>query len=289
MTEAQDEARRLMERHARSFYRPAMLLPRASRGAVVELYAICRVVDDLSDLDGSPAALGRLDALRAAVEAGDGSDPLAARFEAILGHSGPARAAMVALIDGVRGDGPGVAMADDAALLAYCHAVAGTVGLMMAAILGARDPAALRHAADLGIAMQLTNIARDVMEDAHAGRRYLPATDLPLTPAGIATCDDREAAIVARATLRALDLAEGRYASGRDGLRFLDRRSALVIAAAAGLYRAIGVRVRRRGGDPRLGRAVVPTAAKVGAALRAVLAVPRRRVATGLIGLRNGP
>jgi len=290
VTGGHDDARRLMERHARSFYRPAMLLPARSRAAVVELYAICRVIDDLADLDGSETALDRLDGLRAAVVAGDGSDPLAHRFEAILGHSAPARAAMVALIDGVRADGPGVEVADEAALLAYCHAVAGTVGLMMVAVLGARDPAAQRHAVDLGIAMQLTNIARDVMEDARAGRRYLPATDLALAPDRIARCDDTEAALVARATLRALDAAERHYASGWEGLRFLDRRTSLVIAVAAGLYRAIGARVRAQGGDPRAGRAVVSTGAKLAVALRAALSVPRRRARAGAgVGeLRDG-
>jgi phytoene synthase len=137
--------------------------------------------------------------------------------------------------------------------------VAGVVGLMMAHVMGAREDTALRRAADLGIALQMTNIARDVLDDARAGRLYLPLEwlqDAGIEPGDVALPGNRgRLAGVAR---RLLDEAEPYYASGAQGLKHLPLRSAWAVAVAGGVYREIGRLVRARGARAWDVRAVVP-------------------------------
>ncbi|HZZ37421.1 MAG TPA: phytoene/squalene synthase family protein, partial [Caulobacteraceae bacterium] len=134
--------------------------------------------------------------------------------------------------------------------LDYCWHVAGVVGVMMALVMGVRpsDMTTLRRAQDLGLAFQLTNIARDVVEDAANGRVYLPAAWL--AQAGVAedavgAPESRPA--VAAVTARLLAVAEPYYDSAQAGLAALPFRCAWAIAAARGVYRQIGVEVTRRG------------------------------------------
>jgi phytoene synthase len=132
--------------------------------------------------------------------------------------------------------------------LDYCYHVAGVVGVMMAMIMGAHDNAVLDRASDLGIAFQLTNIARDVIEDARAGRVYLPGE--LLARHGITTVDPDNPAqrpALHRAALELLDLAERYYASAAVGMAALPPRSAWAIAAARRVYRAIGTQLRQGG------------------------------------------
>jgi phytoene synthase len=175
-----------------------------------------------------------------------------------------------------------------AQLQLYCHRVAGVVGLMMAHVFGVRDDAALTAAAQLGIAMQLTNICRDVAEDWQRGRLYLPddrlqqhgvgglAAELgrPLPAAAV-----RPIAGVVRDLLA---LADRQYRAGRRGIGALPWRAGLAVRAAASIYAAIGDRIRERGCDVTARRAIVSRARKlalaVGAGGRAVLAAPRHLV-----------
>ena len=142
----------------------------------------------------------------------------------------------------------------------YAYRVAGTVGLMMSHVMGVSDERALRNAADLGMAMQFTNIARDVVEDCERKRVYLPLQWLD--EAGVAvdqvgSLRNREK--VAFVVGKLLDHAETYYASGISGLRFLPWRCALAVATAACVYRAIGRKVRARGARAWDTRTVVPT------------------------------
>ncbi len=132
--------------------------------------------------------------------------------------------------------------------LAYCYHVAGVVGLMMAMIMGVRDPATLDRASDLGIAFQLTNITRDVMDDAALGRVYLPEDwlrEAGVPPSEIA--DPRYREEVYAASQRLLGVADQFYISARHGIASLPFRSAWAISVARFVYRDIGRLVRRRG------------------------------------------
>ncbi len=135
-------------------------------------------------------------------------------------------------------------------VMTYCWHVAGVVGVMMARVMHVSDPAVLRRAQDLGLAFQLTNISRDVIEDAEGGRVYLPAQwliEAGLEPTAEAVADPANREAVHAVTTRLLSVAEPYYDSARDGLRGLPFRSSMAIAAARGVYREIGRKVVRRG------------------------------------------
>nr|AAY82848.1 predicted phytoene synthase CrtB [uncultured bacterium MedeBAC46A06] len=250
------------------------------------LYAFCRLLDDMADgdIEDGPA---RLAIIREDLLAGrGGDDPAFAAFLPLMHEKQFPPEVLVALIDGLLEDQAAeVALADEAALLRYAYRVAGTVGLLMCHVLDCHSPAARAHAIDLGIAMQLTNIARDVLEDAQMGRRYIPGDWV-----GGATPDDIRAAAqdpsappaeaVTVAVGRLLDLAEAFYASGASGYPFLPWRAHLSIAVAARVYRQIGVQLRGAGLAWHQGRQVTSKATKLRCSLVA-LASFRRRIGSG--------
>jgi phytoene synthase len=247
------------------------------------LYRFCRHVDDVADesedADAARAGLARLtDELTGRVPA----RPLIAETLALFRRRDIDVRYALELIVGVASDLDTVRVRDDAELVRYAYRVAGTVGLMMCGVLGVKDPDALAHAVDLGVGMQITNICRDVAEDARLGRVYLPATRLrsvgiPATPDGVATSREGVQVVV----LDILSMADRYYTSGEDGLRYIPTRARLAILVAGRLYRAIGVVLRQRGGDALAGRTVVPFAGKVLFSMLALLSFPglsRRRL-----------
>ena len=245
-----------LRHHAKTFFWAWLLLPAGARGVVAELYAFCRAIDDLAD--GGAADRGpKLDAWRARVAAG--ADEACARFEA----AGIERRWILDLLDGAIGDVDFRQPADEAELDRYCYRVAGVVGLMMCPLLGVRDADARQHAVDLGSAMQLTNIARDIAEDERLGRRYVPAAW------------DFDRARVGDVTRRLLTKAEGLYESGARGLRYLPWRARISIAVARVTYRAIGSALARQDYDSYRGRAYVSFGRKVWLSLTELI-TPRR-------------
>lgn len=253
------DALRVLGRHGRTFRLAGSLLRRADLDAAAELYVFCRAVDDLADESPDPhAARAALLALRNEVGQGSRASPLAARFAGL----GACPRATTAFIDTMLGDLEPVRIADEAELLRYAYGAAGTVGVLMCGMLGVRDPAAEPHAVDLGIAMQLTNIARDVVEDTGRGRLYLPATWLPhgFCPGDVATDPDS----VFAAVRRLLALADQRYRSAARGYRHLPPRARLAIRTAGRLYEEIGRRILRAGPAYLAGgRCVVPLPRKL--------------------------
>lgn len=214
------------------------------------LYAFCRLLDDMADgdIENGPA---RLAAIRGDLVAGrEGADPAFRTFVPLMREKRFPPDVLVALIDGLLEDqAEEVALADEAALLRYAYRVAGTVGLLMCHVLDCHAPMARAHAIDLGIAMQLTNIARDVLEDAGMNRRYIPADWV----GGASPADIRAAAKAPESKLchdvrvavgRLLDLADSFYASGARGYRYLPARAHLAICVAARVYRQIGIQLR---------------------------------------------
>jgi phytoene synthase len=175
-------ARESTRRHARSFYFSSFALPGWRRRAAYAVYAFCRHADDSVDRAGS-----REEALAAARAVGSLFDramaresglPFEAAFAETVGRFGLEREWFIELAEGVARDRGTVRTADWPELRDYCYHVASVVGLMMAAVFGLRDSAGRERAIDLGLAMQLTNILRDVGEDYRADRIYLPADEL---------------------------------------------------------------------------------------------------------------
>ena len=238
----------LLARAGKSFHLAGKFLPPERRRAATQLYAFCRGLDDLADETGDAM---QIEAVATALENNDCSHPLAALY---LTLENPDPAPAIALARALRDDTGPTQITDERALLRYCHGVAGTVGLMMARVLGATESAAAWHAIDLGIALQLTNIARDTREDADHGRRYIPAAWLAVPPSSIRGTPE----MVHQAALRCLALAEIYYASGIAGLVYLPPESRRGILVAARVYREIGEELRRRGPHRTEDRVVVP-------------------------------
>lgn len=251
-----------MRRGARSFWAAARFLPADVRADVAVLYAFCRTIDDAADEATDPAsALAAVARLRQELTGAITPSPLmAAYLEVAERRQLPLECALM-LLDGVSSDIGAVRIADEAELLRYSYRVASTVGLMMCRVVGCRDAGAAPFAVDLGIAMQITNIVRDVAEDARRDRVYLPA-DL-LAQYGVNAEQVRDGTIdrglLRRVTLDLLALADRYYASAEQGVRLLPAHSRIAVFVASRLYAAIGRRVRRTGHDPLAGRVVVPT------------------------------
>lgn len=259
---------------SKSFDMASRLFDADTRRSALMLYSWCRYCDDV--IDGQvggfvPAPAGRgaaSDILSPCAENGsaherlaylkahtllafDGApmhDPaFAALQEVARKHAIPVRLALDHLA-GYEMDVAGHAYETLDDTLLYCYRVAGVVGLMMAAVLNVRDPQDLDRACDLGLAFQLTNIARDIADDASIGRCYLPQDwldDEGLSMADIAAGRKREG--LARIASRLVAAAEPYYESARSGLAAMPVRSAWAVATAHGVYRAIGRKVQAKG------------------------------------------
>ncbi len=263
----------------RSFHWARRLLGAVHADRATRLYGFCRRVDDLADETQSPdAARAALFALGQSLRAGASRDPLTADTIRLLQDCQIDPTIPLELIRGVAGDLLPVRVADKAELLRYCYRVAGTVGLMMSAALDVMDPRALQHAIDLGIAMPLTNLCRDVREDALADRRYLPAFLVgDIDPARLIQPTEADRPTVCSAIATLLDLADVYYRSGEDGLAYLPANARGSILVAARIYHAIGARLRRRDYDYWSSRAWVPMGDKAVITAKVLAAAPFRR------------
>lgn len=265
----------VMKRNGRTFWLASRLLSAPVARDTAVLYAFCRYADDAIDEASTAADARRQSVLLAAELNGEAAArPSVAAFLALTASKNIDVRYAHELTAGIASDLGPVRVCDDEQLIHYGYLVAGTVGAMMLPILSVTDPRALEPATHLGIAMQLTNICRDVAEDAARDRVYLPESRL--RAAGLShsdilagTADRAQLAIVVRDTLA---LADRYYASARHGLCYLPLRARLTVAIAGEMYRAIGVRLlRRQAADPFAGRVVVPLQQKFFYAGRALL------------------
>jgi phytoene synthase len=277
------QSRDSIEQGSKSFAAAARLFDPATRDSVSLLYAWCRHCDDVIDgqvlgfarAERDPTTpqqrLQRLVALTEAAYAGAAlDDPVFQAFARVVRRHGIDRRYPLDLLEGFRFDVEGAGYETLEDTLRYCYHVAGVVGVMMAQIMGVRDEPTVDRACDLGLAFQLTNIARDIAEDAANGRCYIPAAwlqkegvgrDMLLSPA--------HAAAASRLSARLVDAAEPYYESALIGIRRLPLRSAWAIAAARNVYRAIGSELVRRGER---------------AALQRVTTSPRQKVLLAILG-----
>jgi phytoene synthase len=278
----------LLPARARSFALAARFLPAEQRGAVVVLYAFCRVVDDLADEPPPGVAPGeacaRLHAWRRWLAGGlgggvNGYAELAAALRGVVQQYEVPPSYLLGLLDGVESDLGPVEMPDFAALRLYCLRVAGTVGLAMCHVLGTRQREALAAAAELGIAMQLTNVLRDLGSDLRHGRSYLPADELAqhgYTPAHLRALAQRhsppESALVVLLRQQT-ERARGYYARGLRGVWLLPPAARPGVLVAGRLYRAILDTIEAQGYDVLRRRAVVSRPAKLRETLAALLLV----------------
>lgn len=275
--------------HGKSFALASKLLPAEVCDEAVVLYAWCRRVDDAVDTVSAAEQPHALQQLRAELDEVYGRhvprDPLLAALQQLVRARRIPRHYPEELLAGMAMDVEVSRYDTLDELLGYSYRVASVVGLMMCHVMGVKRPEALAHAAHLGLAMQLTNIARDVAEDWARGRLYLPDELLARYGAGgLQPQLDNPLPVyaitgVAGAVAELLALADGYYRSGAAGLSQLSPRCALAVDAARLIYADIGRAVRAQGCDPRAGRAFVSAPRKLWlvarAGLRALARLPR--------------
>ncbi len=264
---------------SRSFFAASFFLPPSVRDPATVLYAFCRLADDVVDIDGAHTdALGHLHGRLDRIYRGVPDDNAADRSLAILvDRFDVPKPFFEALFDGFAWDVSGRPYETISDLKGYAVRVAGSVGAMMALLMGQRHPEVVARACDLGVAMQLTNIARDVGEDARLGRLYLPRQwmrEVGIDPdvwLADPVFDDALAGVVQRL----LDTADRFYYQADAGIANLPLGCRPGIYAARYLYAEIGREVERQGLDSVSARAVVSPVRKLGPVLRSVTAVGR--------------
>ena len=229
-----------LEKHGKSFHWASFFLPNKNKGAASELYSICRYFDDLADK--TPA---------------DQSEKLKSEFEQICNNAEhPINKFFKSnnipiqilgdLIQGLIQDQKLVRLQTEKELIEYSYQVAGTVGLMMQPLILVKNKNANKHAVDLGIAMQLTNIARDIYEDAIMNRVYVPKEWLrEISIEHLKSDSINEVQTQMSAILRKLiDLSEIYYQNGFSGMKYIPIKTRLAIFFAAKIYRAIGMKIK---------------------------------------------
>jgi len=286
VTAAYQHCEQVTRTQARNFSYGIRLLPAAKRRALSAVYAFARRVDDIGD--GTLPAAEKLTALgqaRAAVAALD-RDSAPADDQVLVALADAARRfaiplpAFGELIDGCEADVRGTSYHTFDELEHYCRCVAGSIGRLSLGVFGSRDPAAAEPLADaLGIALQLTNILRDIQEDLGNGRVYLPAEDLErfgctLRPgqAGRLAGDRGLEELMRFEAQRAL----GWYGRGMRLLPLLDRRSAASAGAMAGIYLRLLQQIAAAPGAALAQRQSLPGQAKAMVAVRALAGIPER-------------
>jgi phytoene synthase len=260
---------------SRSFLAASRLLPVEMRDAATVLYAFCREADDLIDLGDDPdAALcnitSRIDALYAGEPKAFAADRALSTL--VQDYALP-RELLDGLVEGFAWDASDRKYATLDQVHAYASRVAGTVGAMMALLMGAREPHVVARACDLGVAMQLTNICRDVGEDAQAGRCYLPSDWLLEEGVDVNQwlANPQPLPGVRRVVSRLLNQADLLYARADSGISALPRSCQRGIRAARVLYAGIGDIVVERNYDSVSSRAFVPASRKAALLGRALL------------------
>lgn len=252
-------------------------LPQRRREGMTAIYAFCRVVDDAAD-DAADATVARerlafwRDELERAA-AGTPATKVGRALQRTFAAFGGGPAPLHELLDGMAMDLDGPRFDDLPALEVYCHRVASTVGLACLPVLGVGGPVAERFARELGLALQLTNILRDLAADTVAGRCYVPQRWLDesgVDPAWLAgggvAMDARRSAAVATLCERLLAAAEAHFAAASRALRELPfrlRQRLLPARIMAAVYRDLLQRLRRRGADLDAGRVRVPRSRKL--------------------------
>ncbi|MBK6849346.1 MAG: phytoene/squalene synthase family protein [Proteobacteria bacterium] len=269
---------RLLQRGSKSFAAAALLLPPGLRADAAAIYAFCRIADDAVDcgadaqraLDALYQRLMRIYADRAL------DDPIDRAFRRAVAHRGIPQAIPAALLEGFAWDVERRRYRTLEELCAYGVRVAATVGVMMTLLLGRRDAALLARACDLGVAMQLTNIARDVGEDARQGRIYLPTAwlgELGFEPERWLARPQRDRTL-AHVVERLLAAADQLYRRGETGIGGLPATSRAAIYAARLIYAEIGREIAAADYDTVTRRAVVPVARKAVLLTHALLGWP---------------
>jgi len=272
-SDAIDLCAQIIAHHSKSFAMASRLLPKSSRQDAVVLYAWCRRVDDAIDeaISGTESdELKRLEAELTSLYSGQPqSDPVLGAFQDVVFRCGIPQHYPRELLAGMEMDVSGTHYVDEKQLGLYCYRVASVVGLMMCHVMGVRTPLAVQQAAHLGLAMQLTNISRDVVEDWGLGRVYLPQSLLAAHDVNLPVqTKEAEFPLSQVQALRSvvgdvLAWADRHYRLAESGISELPWQSAMAIWAARLIYADIGRSLKAQHNDVSAGRAYTHTSRKI--------------------------
>lgn len=259
-------AEEILAKKGKSFHWAKKLLSDKHGERATRLYAFCRYIDDLADEAKSPdEAKTHLREIQESLISGRTHHPIVQDALNLMSDCRIEPQIPAELINGLLTDLNEVGLRTVDELLRYCYRVAGTVGLMMSDVLDVSDSAAYPFAIDLGIGMQLTNICRDVQEDARIGRRYLPNEVLgKISLEDLINPSQSQEERLGLSIEFLLKLADEYYASGERGLPYLPLRARHGILIAARVYRAIGLKLRSRNYRYWDERVVISKARKLG-------------------------
>lgn len=235
-----------------SFYYSFLFLPANRRRAITALYAFCREVDDVVDECKDPqVAANKLVWWRQELDrlyAGQPQHPVTQALQAVLPEFCLPQEQLLEIIDGMEMDLQQTRYLDFTALSLYCYRVASVVGLLAAEIFGYTDRQTLKYAHDLGMAFQLTNIIRDVGEDARRGRIYLPMDELKRFNVTVADIlDARQSENFQKLMEFQIERAERYYAQALSQLPVVDRKAQRPGLVMAAIYRALLEEIKRDG------------------------------------------
>ena len=263
---AYKRAEKITAEHSKSFYFASALLSEEKRSAVRALYAFCRTVDDIVDESSDAERDLQLGYWRTMVETASfaAEDLVAAAWADALARYHIPRRYALQLIDGVARDLVQVRYQTFDELATYCYGVASTVGLMSMHIVGFKNPDAVPYAIKLGVALQMTNILRDVGEDYQNGRLYLPREELAFY--GIQEADIAQGRVTDswRQFMKfQLDRTRQLYAESWTGVKMLEREGQFAIGAASVFYQGILDKIEKSDYDVFTRRASLNTMGKV--------------------------
>ncbi len=230
-----------LKKHGKSFYWASLFLPKNSKINAGILYSICRYFDDIADKNKEDKTNYFQDSIK------EIKNNKSNKVNIFLKKNNISNLILIDLIEGLILDQRNLRIQNKEELIRYSYHVAGTVGLMMSKIIGAKHQKAARSAIDLGIGMQLTNIARDVYEDSQMKRIYLPADWIPNIKINnlntLEASSDQEEKI-SNAIHRLINLSEKFYYNGFAGLKYIPFSTRLGIFIAANVYRGIGIKIK---------------------------------------------
>ena len=267
-----EHARRITAYYSKSFYFSARMLPSEQRWATYALYGFCRHCDNLIDIPRQRTEREILreiqsvgEELQIAYDTGESEHPVIRAFILVAKSYGIPIAYPLDLLKGVAMDIQRTRYKTFDDLSLFCYRVAAVVGLMMMYVLGYKDDRAFDYAKQLGIAMQLTNILRDIKEDKEMGRIYLPQTDLVQFGVSERHIFDEIMTPQLRALMKfQVERADRYYAEAIPGISLLNTDSQYAIYSAAKIYRGILRKIEARDYNPFLGRVFVPSIEKMG-------------------------
>ena len=258
-----------LKREGKSFYWASYFLPKSSKKNAGILYSICRYFDDIADKNNEDKTNYLKDSIK---EIKNNKNN---KINIFLKKNKINNSILIDLIEGLILDQRIMRIQNKEELIKYSYHVAGTVGLMMSKIVGVKNEKAAQSAIDLGIGMQLTNIARDVYEDSKMKRIYLPANWIPnisldnLSDSGELSSQKNE--IISNAIHKVINLSEKFYQNGFAGLKYIPFSARLGIFIAANVYRGIGTKIQSKKKKYIIERVYLNTFEKVIITIKSIL------------------